>query len=113
MRYRFLTVVFMLCLAACGKNTGLDGQWIQEIPGMKGQFQGMLLKENGEARSINMHTLLYETWEKDGNKLILKGKSIGNGQTIAFDISYLIKKVDAGQLVLNNGGEDLVFIRKK
>ena len=103
----------LLLLAACGKNTGLAGQWVQEIPGMKGQFQGMLLKENGEARSINMHTLLYEKWEKDGDKLILSGKSIGNGQTIAFDISYLIKKVDAGQLVLNNGGEDLVFIKKQ
>lgn len=82
----------------------LLGAWVQPVNGMPGQVQGVLLKSGGEAKSVNMETLVYEGWKKEGDVLILTGKSIGNGQTIAFADTLHIDKVTSDSLVLSDGG---------
>lgn len=105
--------VGLLLLSGRGKADMLAGRWVQPIPGMEDQIQGFMLAKDGEAESINMATLVYEKWEHKGNQLILHGKSIGNGQTIAFDEIYVIKRLTRGELVLQaEGREEQVYMRQ-
>lgn len=48
-----------------GEN-GIEGKWTEPVPDMENQMQGIELKEDGKASSINMATLQYEKWEKKG-----------------------------------------------
>ncbi len=93
--------VFFMALSACG-NSSITGTWVEPVPGMEGQMQGFELKENGVAASVNMATLQYSGWEKKGNRLILSGKSIGNGQTISFSDTLLIEKLSEDSLLLKD-----------
>lgn len=104
---------------ACGiimpdgtSGAALTGEWIEPIPGMPGQFQGISLKEKGIAESINMATLQYENWDRIGGLLFLKGKSIGNGQTIDFTDTLLIKGLTADSLTVVRYGVEIRYARK-
>ena len=78
------------------------GPWVQPIPGLEG-VQGMDLRADGTAASINMSTLLYEKWALEPGELILWGKSVGNGQTIDFVDTVQVEKISADSLVLLRG----------
>lgn len=82
----------------------LIGSWVQPIPGMPDQIQGIDIHENGEASSINMATLVFESWsspESDpDHQLILCGQSIGNGITTSFCDTVKIEKLTQDSLVL-------------
>ena len=69
---------------------------------MPGVMQGIRIENGGIAESVNMATLVYEHWQKEGNKLLLKGKSLGNGQTIIFTDTLHIETLsaDSGKSVL-------------
>jgi hypothetical protein len=107
----FLSLVFFV-LISCNQNENvIVGSWIQPIPGQSGKVQGIRLDSDGKASSINMQTLLYETWEQQGEKIILTGKSIGNGQTILFSDTLKVDKLTADTLVLRKGNFERVYIR--
>lgn len=106
-----LALIGLLLTASCGKPT-LEGEWIQPVPGMEGQIQGIELEKGGKARSINMATLVYEKWHREGNQIVLHGKSIGNGLTIDFDDTYEISKLDETELILKDGDLEMVYKRK-
>lgn len=91
------TIAFTAC-----SGTSLEGKWIEPIPGMENQVQGIMLDKEGSASSINMATLQYEKWEQQGNKLLLSGKSIGNGQTISFTDTLNIEELTNNKLVLKH-----------
>ena len=91
-----------IAIAACGGN-GIEGEWVEPIPGMETQMQGVNLEKGGKASSINMATLQYEKWEKKGNMLILSGKSIGNHETISFTDTLTIEELTENKLTLKKG----------
>ncbi len=107
------TLSAAVLLAACG-GSSLEGNWVQPVPGLEGQTQGMSLQAGGTASSLNMATLLYESWSVSGNTLTLTGTSIGNGQTIEFTQTYTFSMPDENTLILNgeNGGTQS-FTRQK
>lgn len=110
----FAATMLLGVLAACGGNSmSVVGEWIEPIPGMEGQIQGIKMEEGGSASSVNMATLVYESWKQEGNQLILTGKSIGNGQTIEFTDTMAIKKLTADSLVLDNQGIEISYSKKK
>lgn len=81
-------------LSGCSaERPSLEGIWLEPVPGMPGKTQGFDLQKNGKAASINMATLLYESWEKDGETLTLCGKSLGNRQTIPFVETWQIEEL--------------------
>lgn len=80
----------MALLPACN-GASIEGAWVEPVPGMENMQQGFVLEPDGTASSINMATLQYESWKKEGDVLILAGKSIGNHQTIAFSDTLVIK----------------------
>lgn len=107
-----LLAMALLLLVSCGEPS-VVGSWIQPIPGMENQIQGIKLEKGGKASSVNMHTLVYQSWKQAGNKLILTGESIGNGQTIQFSEDFEIVQLSAEKLVLKSGDFELVYTRQK
>lgn len=87
---------------ACGGNC-IEGNWVEPVPGMENQVQGITLGKGGKASSINMATLQYEKWEKTDNMLILSGKSIGNHETIHFCDTLAIERLTKEELTLTKG----------
>ena len=95
-----------------GQIADVVGDWVETVEvGDKAITQGVELKADGSAKSINMATLVYEAWIQEGDELTLMGKSVGNNQTIDFKEPYKIMKCDADSLVLE-GNAILRFARK-
>lgn len=92
----------VVAFTACSGNS-IEGKWVEPVPGMENQVQGVNLEKGGKASSINMATLQYEKWEKNGNMLILSGKSIGNHETSSFTDTLTIEKQTGDELVLKKG----------
>lgn len=106
-----LAALGLMLLTACGQDK-LVGMWVQPIAGQETKSQGILLRKDGSASSINMNTLLYETWKRNGDLLILTGKSVGNGQVINISEEYKIKHLDDVSLELQMGDFVAVYTRK-
>lgn len=88
------------------------GTWLEAVKGMPGAMQGIRIENGGIAESVNMATLVYEHWQKEGNKLLLKGKSLGNGQTIIFTDTLHIETLSADSLILTAGGYTIRYHRE-
>ncbi len=113
MKKLFLPAAAAVVLFGC-TGASLEGEWLQPVPALPGQVQGMRLEAGGNAYSINMQTLLYTRWNRHEDNLILEGKSLGNGQTLVFSESYRIEKLTRQKLVLaGSAGEKLEFTRRK
>lgn len=100
-------------LTACGNDADIVGKWVQPVPGLPMLQQGIVLKKGGNASSVNMATLLYETWQQKGDMLILTGKSIGNRQEFAFSDTLRIRKLTRDSLVLEKGKITLRYAKEK
>jgi len=106
-----LLITLTLLLSACHKDQ-LEGTWLQPIPGQTDSYQGFTLHPDGQAVSVNMNTLQYENWQKKDDTLILKGKSIGNGQTIDITEEFTIKQLDDEHLSLQLGSFTTNYTRQ-
>ena len=78
---------------------------------MPGKVQGFDLQKGGKAASVNMATLQYESWEKDGNTLTLRGKSLGNHQTISFTETLQIEQLTNETLIIKDGDATRTYHR--
>lgn len=106
-----LSIVVVLAVSC--SQAEMAGAWVQPIPGQEGKVQGMVLNEDGTASSVNMATLQYESWKKEGDKLVLSGKSIGNGQTISFTDTLAIYELGQDTLVIGSSNFKQVYSRMK
>lgn len=109
-----VATLLLSALVACGGSSeSIVGAWVEPVPGMEGQVQGVKMEEGGIASSVNMATLVYESWKQEGDQLILTGKSIGNGQTIEFVDTMEIKRLTADSLVLDDRGMEIRYSKQK
>ncbi len=95
-------LVMTIAFTACSGD-GIEGKWVEPVPGMENQMQGIDLEKGGKASSMNMATLQYEKWERKDNILILCGKSIGNHTTGSFSDTLTIERLTGSELVLRKG----------
>lgn len=81
------------------------GKWTMPDPIAPEGVMGVEIMVEGAARSINMATLVYTSWELQGeaDKILLKGQSLGNGQTIDFTQTGVIAKTAAGNYTHDRG----------
>lgn len=79
------------------------GVWLEPVPGQFQKEQGFELFADGTAKSVNMATLIYQGWKVDGGKLVLWGKSVGNGGTHSSDETWDVVTVSDKKLVLQRG----------
>ncbi len=94
-------------LMSCGSednNKKFEGNWIEVMPVSLDIVEGVTLGAEGKANSIGTTTLQYEKWETENDKLILSGKSIGNGPTILFSDTLTVVRITADSLVLDKYG---------
>ena len=110
----FLAGIMMAALALTACNTAstpatdnpqptLTGRWTESVPGMPDMHQGFELADDGTATAIGTATLQYEQWSANGDSLFLKGKSIGNGQTISFTDTLIINSFQFDSLIVQRG----------
>ena len=80
------------------------GKWTMPDP------MGVELQIEGKAGSINMATLPIESWELQGeaDKVILKGRSIGNGQTSDYTQTATIVEKDGKTFLSLDGTETML-----
>lgn len=109
----FALLSFFFVLGCAATQPQLTGTWVEPIPSMPGQVQGIRLEPGGKASSVNMATLLYTQWKTQNGQLILEGKSLGNGQTISFSEVFYIDKLTPEELVLSSEGNTRRYTRQK
>ena len=88
----------------------LVGTWVQPQTSYT-QEQGFVLYKDGTADDINVDFVKYESWEKKGDLLILKGKNIGSVKR-DFSDTMKIEKVTKNELILSQSGYSVTFKRK-
>lgn len=114
MKKMYFSLLFVFAFAACASTPAPQGTWLQPVPGMPQQTQGFRLHKGGKAESVNMATLLYTTWQINGNELTLTGQSLGNGQTIDFVQTYQFSLPNKDTLRLSTPDREAqIFIRQK
>lgn len=105
----------LVALSIEGNQTYAEaiGDWTTPDPGNSKQQMGVQLDIEGVASSINMHTLVYKSWQLTQNpgEVILIGESIGSGQTFEFADTARIYKKD-GQLMMGFKGNDLPYTKQ-
>lgn len=102
-----------LLLAGCALAPDpIAGTWVEPVPGMPGMEQGFTLKADGSASSVNMATLTTERWTREGDRLILEGKSIGNGQTIDYRDEWMILEAGDTLRLRKGNGAVRTYTRK-
>ena len=81
------------------------GKWTMPDPADTTKAMGVELMVEGKAASINMATLPITSWELQGEagKIVLKGRSVGSGQTNDFTQTAAIIEKD-GKLLLDIEG---------
>ena len=88
----------------------LVGTWVQPQTSYT-QEQGFVLYKDGTAEDINVDYVQYESWEKNGDYLIIKGKNIGSVKR-EFSDTLKIESVDDNELILSASGELIKYNRK-
>ena len=91
------------------------GKWTMPDPIASEGVMGVQIMVEGAARSINMATLVYTSWELQGeaDKILLKGQSLGNGQTIDFTQTGVIAKTADGNYTLTIEGTGTVYTKAR
>ena len=87
------------------------GKWMLYDPETPEFSMGIDIRVEGDAASINSATLVYTGWEllDEAGKILLKGRSIGNGQEFDFSQTGIIAKNIAGEYTLTIEGTMIVF----
>ena len=94
---------------ATNYNELLIGSWVEKNPINENEVQGVEIIKGGEAKSINMATLLYKNWWVENDKLFLVEESLGN-QTSSIDtLSYKISSIDEKSLILKDGDYTITY----
>lgn len=91
------------------------GTWTMPDPINPEAVMGIEVMVEGEAKSVNMATLVYASWELQGEagKILLKGQSLGNGQTIDFTETGVIARNAEGDYTLTIEGTETVYTKAK
>lgn len=90
------------------------GAWLMPDPIEPDKVMGFNLMIWGKAESIRMASLPFESWEMvpgEENKILLHGKSIGNGQTIDFTQAAVISEKD-GKLQMQFEDSEIVLTKR-
>ena len=101
---------FALSFSMISCTSPLVGTWVQPQTTYT-QEQGFVLYKDGTADDINVDYVQYESWEKNGEYLIIKGKNVGSVKR-EFSDTLKIESVDDNELILSQAGDLIKFNRK-
>lgn len=117
MKYILAIIAFVFVLGCAQQpenkednlNLPVTGEWSKPVEGQPGITDGMILNEDGSVTTINMATLTYKTWSKDGDTLTLTGLSEGNGSSSDFTLTFKIKELTPERMVLQLDNAEFVY----
>lgn len=89
------------------------GRWVERNPINHQEYQGFMLNQDLSAKSINMETLQYQSWNYQDGYLSMTVLSIGNKLSGTDTMIYKVISVDATTLVLDDQGQRLIYTRQK
>lgn len=91
------------------------GRWTMPDPIDESEVMGVELQTGGAAASIRMATLPYTSWELQGeeNRILLRGRSIGNGQTTDFIETAILGTDAEGTATLTIEGTNVVLTKER
>ena len=100
-----------LFFASCS-HPSVVGTWVEPAneDGITSEI-GFTLLENGEVIPINMGYVEFKNWEKSGDMLYMKGTYTGTNPHDFVDTMKIVK-VDDQQLVLEQGGYQVMYQKK-
>jgi hypothetical protein len=78
------------------------GNWVEPNPINDKEVQGIEIIKGGDAKSINMATLLYSKWWIKDNQLLIVEESVGNKVSSIDTATFDIVKVDQDSLILKD-----------
>lgn len=108
--HHLLFLLLTITYFSCSENSGsITGSWVIEMPGQPQHKQGFTLKEDGRAIAINMGYMNFETWEKQGDKLILSGKKEQSGEMTDFKDTLKIVSVADSALTVEKDGVQIHY----
>lgn len=112
-RLSLLIIAFLM--ACCNrKEVDITGAWFRFVPGGSRWGQGIQLNPDSTAFSIGINNLILESWEREGDLLILKGKRVINRIAFAFTDTLVIdKRTNQDSLFLRQGDNVQAFGRGK
>lgn len=89
------------------------GRWMLREKEESESPMGVEIRVEGEAVSINSATLLYSGWEllDEAGKILLRGRSVGNGESFDFSQTGVIARDADGQLRMTIEGTEVVFTK--
>lgn len=94
-----------ICMAGCkSEKYDICGTWIHSP--QTGWGVGFSLNEDGTAKSVNLGPMLFDTWKREGDKLIINGRNVVNGIGLEFVDTLKIDKLTADSLVVSSGGTE-------
>ena len=88
----------------------LVGTWVQPSTTFT-QEQGFILQKDGTAEDVNMDFVMFTSWEKQGDLLILKGENVGSTPG-EFSDTLIIESVTDEELVLSQSGYSITYKKK-
>lgn len=113
---RLLALAVAACMVSCCKTEDIDlaGTWIRFEANRSGWGHGMKLDPDGTASEINVWGVILDSWEKDGDKLIIKGKNVQHRIALPFTDTLIIdKKSTRDSIILRQGDREQIFLRMK
>ena len=88
----------------------LVGTWVQPSTTYT-QEQGFVLQKDGTAEDVNMDYVMFKSWEKKGDFLILKGENVGSTPG-EFSDTLIIENITDDELTLSQSGYSITYKKK-
>ena len=107
-----LAFLMGLAFASCS-HYSVEGTWVE--PAAEGSLLGEVgftMLENGGMESINTGFREYESWEKNGNQLIIKGMINGYNPQEFVDTLNIVTLNDTLLVVADKDGYSVTYQRK-
>lgn len=109
MKKYVLLLLLVISAMSCSKESGsITGSWVTDMPDQPQHKQGFTLKDDGKAVAINLGAMTYEKWEKQGDLLIISGKSGTEDQKDMIDTLKIISVADS-TLILEKDGQKFTY----
>lgn len=109
----FAVLALGLMVSSCSneeETPSIVGTWV--LPEGYVEEIGLALNEDGSASGINTFDVVYKSWEKVDNKLVLKGYNTDNYPKTSFSDTLTIEKITDNELVLSEKSGTVTYVRK-
>ena len=91
-------------MAGCkSEKYDICGIWIHSP--QTGWGVGVSLNDDGTAKAINLGDMLFDTWERESDNLIIKGVNVVSGIGLEFTDTLQIDMLTADSLIVSSGSK--------